>query len=143
MLLRFLFLSHWDRELPCSEKNKVTGGTTWWWCGRNSGLDSELEMPVCTRAKSLQSCLTHCDAMHRGLPDFSVHGILLARTLERVACPPPGDLSDPGTEPPWFLSPALTGRFFITSTTWKALEMAIKYQSGGLLLGNWTCNSGA
>ena len=31
--------------------------------------------------------------------------------------PPPGDLPDPGVEP---LSPALAGRFFTTSATWKA-----------------------
>ena len=33
-----------------------------------------------------------------------------------LPCPPPGDLSDPGTES---LSPA--GRFFTTSATWEAL----------------------
>ena len=35
-------------------------------------------------------------------------------------CPPPGDLSDPGTEPASLLSPALAGGFFTTSTTWEA-----------------------
>ena len=32
--------------------------------------------------------------------------------------PPPGDLPNPGIEPMSFMSPALAGRFFITSTTW-------------------------
>ena len=32
--------------------------------------------------------------------------------------PSPGDLPDPGIEPVSFISPALAGRFFITSTTW-------------------------
>ena len=36
-------------------------------------------------AKSLQSCPTLCDTMDCGLPGFSVHGILQARTLEWVA----------------------------------------------------------
>jgi len=32
-------------------------------------------------------------------PGSSVHGILQARILKWVACPPPGDLPDPGIEP--------------------------------------------
>ena len=32
--------------------------------------------------------------------------------------PPPGDFSDPGTEPTSLMSPALAGRFFTTSATW-------------------------
>ena len=34
-----------------------------------------------------QSCLTLCDPMDCGLPGSSVHGILLARTLEWAAIP--------------------------------------------------------
>ena len=34
-----------------------------------------------------------------------------------LPCPPPGDLPYPGIEP---MSPALAGRFFTASTTWKA-----------------------
>ena len=37
-----------------------------------------------------------------------------------LPCPPPGDLPDPGTEPRSLMSPALSGRFFTTSTTWEA-----------------------
>ena len=33
---------------------------------------------------------------------------------------PPGDLSDPGTERKSLRSPALAGKFFITSATWEA-----------------------
>ena len=36
-------------------------------------------------AKSLQSCLTLCDPIDCSPPGSSVHGILQARTLERVA----------------------------------------------------------
>ena len=50
-------------------------------------------------------------------PGSSVYGILLARILEWVACPPPADLPDPGIEP---MSPALAGGFFTTSAIWEA-----------------------
>ena len=33
--------------------------------------------------------------------------------------PPPGYLTNPGTEPVSLMSPALTGGFFTTSTNWK------------------------
>ena len=36
-----------------------------------------------------------------------------------LLCPPPGDLPDPGIEPMSLMSPALAGRFFTTSATWK------------------------
>ena len=37
-----------------------------------------------------------------------------------LPCPPPRDLPDPGVEPASLMSPALAGRFFISSTTWEA-----------------------
>ena len=40
---------------------------------------------LCTRAKSLQSCLTLCDPMDSSPPGSSVHGILEPRMLEWVA----------------------------------------------------------
>ena len=46
-----------------------------------------------------QSCLTLCDPM-----DYTVYGILQARTLEWVVVPFLGDLPDPGIKP---RSPAL------------------------------------
>ena len=55
----------------------------------------------------LQSCLTLHDPVDRSPPGSSVHGILLARILELVAIPPPGDLPDPGVEPASPESPAL------------------------------------
>ena len=36
--------------------------------------------------------------------------------------PPPGDLPDPGIEPPFLISHALAGGLFITSATWKPSE---------------------
>ena len=71
-------------------------------------------------AKLLQSCSTLCDPMDHSLPGSFVHGILQARILEWVACPPPGDLPDPGIKPASLMSPALAGGLFTTSTTWEA-----------------------
>ena len=64
--------------------------------------------------------------MDCSFPGSSVHGILQARTLERVAMPRPGDLHDPGIEPASLMSPALTGGFFTTSSTWEAQTIAGK-----------------
>ena len=50
------------------------------------------------------SHVTLCDPMDCSPPGSSVHGILQARILEWLPCPPPQDLPDPGTEPK---SPAL------------------------------------
>ena len=44
----------------------------------------------------VQSCQTLCDSMDCTLPDSSVHRILQARILERLAIPSPGVLPDSG-----------------------------------------------
>ena len=49
-----------------------------------------------------------------------IHGILQARILEWVACPPPGYLPNPGSEPSPLMSFALAGGFFTTSAIWEA-----------------------
>jgi len=54
---------------------------------------------VCVHAQSLQSCLTLCDPMDCSLPSSSVHGILQARILKWLPCPPPGDLPNLGIKP--------------------------------------------
>ena len=63
--------------------------------------------PVCKHAKLLQSCPPLCDPMDCNLPGSSVHGILQARILEWVACPPPGHLPNPGIALASPLSPEL------------------------------------
>ena len=50
-------------------------------------------------AKSLQSCPTFCAFVDGSPPGSCVHGILQARTLDGLPCPPPGDLPNPGIEP--------------------------------------------
>ena len=56
-------------------------------------------------AQSLQSCLTLRAHMDCRLPGSSVHGILQARILDRVAMPSSRGSSNPGIESP--VSPAL------------------------------------
>ena len=70
-------------------------------------------------AKLLQSCPVLCNPMNCSLPGSSVHGILQARVLEWLPCPPLGDLSDLGIES-CLMCPALAGEFFTTSSTWEA-----------------------
>ena len=74
-------------------------------------------------AKSLQSCPTLCNPKDCSPLGSSVHVILQARILEWVACPPPGDLPDPGIKPASLTSTALTDGFFSTSGTWEALVL--------------------
>ena len=72
--------------------------------------------------------------MDCSLPGPSVHGILQARILEwsRLACPPPGDLSNTGMEPMSLMSPALVGKFFSTNIPW--LDLEVSYFSYKILL---------
>ena len=46
-----------------------------------------------------QSCLTLCNPKDCSAPGSSACGILQARILEWVPCPPPGDLPNPENEP--------------------------------------------
>ena len=55
-------------------------------------------------AQLFQPCLTLYDCVDCRPPGASVRGILQARTLSGLPCPPPGNLPNPGTEP---TSPAL------------------------------------
>ena len=76
-------------------------------------------MPVCLL---LQSSPTLCNHMDCSPPGSSVHWILQAVTLERVAIPPPGDLPDPGIEPASLTPPAWADRFSTTGATSQAQE---------------------
>ena len=51
------------------------------------------------KVKVAQSCPTLCDPMDCSLPGSSVHRILQARILERVAIPFSRESSDPGMKP--------------------------------------------
>ena len=74
------------------------------------------------RAKLLQLCLTLCDPMDYSLP-LSM-GFSRLEYWSGLPCPPPGDLPHQGIQPVSLMSPALAGRFFITSTIWETHCMA-------------------
>ena len=71
-------------------------------------------------AKSFQSCPGLCNPIDCSPPGSSVHGILQARILEWLPFSFPGDLPDLGIKALSLRSPALAGRFFTSSTTWKS-----------------------
>ena len=76
-------------------------------------------------AKSLQSCLTFYDPMNCSPPGSSVCGILQAKILEWVECPPPGNLPNLGTEPASLMSCVLASRFFTTNATREVLAVCM------------------
>ena len=76
--------------------------------------------PWCCKRLCAQLCLTLCNPMDCSPSGSSAHGLFQARILEMAPCPPPGDLPNPEIYPIFLMSPTLVGRFFTTSTTWKA-----------------------
>ena len=67
----------------------------------------------------VQSCSIHCEPMNSSSPGFSVCGILLARIVQWVAIPSPGDPPNPGTE---LRSPSLQADSLPSEPPWKPLE---------------------
>ena len=67
-----------------------------------------------------QSWLLLFDPVDSSPPGSSVHGIILAKILEWLPFSPPWDLRNLGIKPMSFISPALAGRLFATSTARKA-----------------------
>ena len=73
------------------------------------------------------ACVLSCSVMSDSLQHYEpvAHqaplsmGFSRQECWSRLPCPPPGNLPDPGIEPKSFVSSALTGRFFTTSTTWE------------------------
>ena len=62
--------------------------------------------------------MTPWTVAHQSLPSM---GFPRQEYWSGLAFPSPGALPDPGIKPASLVSPALTGGFFITSTTWEAL----------------------
>ena len=87
----------------------------------NPGIEPMSAVLAAAAAKSLQSCPTLCNPIDGSPPGSPVPGILQARKLEWVAIPSSRGSSPPGFETMFIKSPALTGGFFTTSTTWEAL----------------------
>ena len=95
--------------------------------GKNTGVGCHFLLQ-CMKGKSeseiAQSCPTPSNPMGCSPPSFSVHGIFQARVLEWGAIAWGGNFllqgeipCYPGIEPASLLSPALAGRFFMTSDT--------------------------
>ena len=72
------------------------------------------------RAKSVWSCVTLCSSMD--CSPQAPQSMRFSREEYWSGLPflNPGDLPHPGIEPTSLTSPALAGRFFTTSATWKA-----------------------
>ena len=75
-------------------------------------------MSVC--AKLLQSFLTLCISMDCNCQAPLSMEFCRQEYWSGLPCPPLGDLPNPGIKLVSFTSPALAGRFFTPSTTWKA-----------------------
>ena len=66
-------------------------------------------------AKSLQLCPTLCDPVDYVACQAPLSmGVCKLENWSGLPCPPPEDLSNPGTEPTSLMFPALAGGFFTT-----------------------------
>ena len=74
----------------------------------------------CVHAKSLQSRLTLCDPFDCQAPPSM--GFSRQEYWNRLPCPPPGDLPNPGIKS---RSPALAGGFFTAGATWEAPHLMV------------------
>ena len=79
-----------------------------------------LHIHLCMYAKSLQSCLTLCDAMDCSPSGCSVHGILQTRILEWVAIPSSRGSSRPRDRTHVSYISCIGRWFLTTSATWEA-----------------------
>ena len=86
-------------------------------------------MPVCV-----------CDHMDYCPSGFTIYGIFQGRILEWLPLPTLGNLPNPGIKPRSLPSPALAGRFFITSATWEALDQCLAHSkhSVNVYKAKWT-----
>ena len=89
-------------------------------CSYSGTMSNKKRIHACMQSHLL--CLTLCDPMDGSLPRSSVHAIFQA-ILEWVAMPSSRGSSQPRDQTRIsYMTPALAGRFFITSTTWEAQE---------------------
>ena len=65
----------------------------------SKGIVPEKHYPHLKWSEVTQSCPTLCNPMDCSLPGSSVHGNFLARIMEWVPFPSPGDSPNPGIEP--------------------------------------------
>ena len=82
-------------------------------------------MSECMCAKLLQSCPALCDLWTITLQVSMSMGFSRQEYWSELPFPSPGDLPKPGIKPGSLMSPALSGRFFTTRTTWEAHVMLV------------------
>ena len=107
------------------------------------GLKSNSE----TKTPQFKSCgcvLSHSAVMSNSVTQWTTAdqaplsmGFSRQEHWSGLPCPPPGDLPDPGIESTSFMSPALAGGFFTTSTTLEApVQILALLFISHMLLGN-------
>ena len=100
-----------DVKSQCRGKDPEAGKDWGEGEGDGRGWDAWVTSPTlrtCCCCLVTQSCPTLCHPVDGSPPRSSVHGILQARTLGWLPCPPPGELPSPGIEP---RSPTLQAGF--------------------------------
>ena len=92
-----------------------------------STVDKVTSLLCCRECMLSHSVVSDCLGVHGlySLPGSSVHRRSMEKYWSGLPCPSPGDLPDPGLNPHLIKSPALAGRFFITSTIWEALKLGL------------------
>ena len=83
------------------------------------------------------SCFSHVQ-LFVTTSSSSVHGVFRQEYWSGLPCPLLGDLLDPVIRPLSLMSPASSGRSFITNVTWEAQRKIITFSVLGLTLeGHW------
>ena len=106
---------------------KLGGGD--WWRGEEAFGKGYKGACVLSHFSHVQPCAT-IQTVARQVP-LSI-GFSRQEYWSGLLCPPPGDLSNPGSEAKSSMSPELAGGFFTTSTTWEAPQRGLLSSRGDL-----------
>ena len=111
-----IFRKEWKK----SQMNNKNKSLKWYVYNSIHCLALSEYLCACVCMLFLQLCSNLCNPM-----DYSCQGTVPMEVSRqeywsRLLCPSPGYLPNPGSELASLTSPALTGRFFNTSTTWKS-----------------------
>ena len=79
-------------------------------------------------AQSPQPCLTLCNLWTVAFQAPLSMGFSRQEHWSGLPFPSPEDLTNPGTEPTSFMSPAVAGSFFTTSATWTTAQNSISIE---------------
>ena len=92
-------------------------------CASSDSLAFTSVLALCMHTQLL-NCVQLVASPLTSLPGSSVHGVFLARILALIAISSSRESSNPGIEPESPVSPALSGRFFITEPPAKPLHLS-------------------